>query len=127
MPRIATRVYKLADTNLPGVTAIRWSKEAADATQSHSEAIASELLGPLDQSNLRVAALRRRLLSREWPDNARIVPRLVPQIGITHQLTPPQRVAETAFTSCVRQVLQNGWARAAVMFLCSAGSRFSVL
>ena len=103
MPQAATKVYKLADTNLPGVTAIRWSREAVDAPLSHSEAIASELLGPLDHANIRVAALRRRLLSREWPDDARIVPHLVPQVGVTHQLTPPKRVADTAFTS-------NNWA-----------------
>lgn len=107
MPQAAKKVYKLADTNLPGVTAIRWFKEAADAPLSHSEAIASELLGPLDHANVRVASMRRRLLSREWPDDARIVPHLVPQIGVKHQLTPPKRVADTAFTS-------NNWAGSTV-------------
>jgi hypothetical protein len=99
MPQAVTQVYKLADTNLAGVTAIRWSKETADAPLSHSESIASDLLGPLDHTNVRVAALHRRLLSREWPDDARIVPRLAPQVGVTHNLAPRRRVADTAFTS----------------------------
>ena len=99
MPQAVTQVYKLADTNLAGVTAIRWSKETADAPLSHSESIASDLLGPLDHTNVRVAALHRRLLSREWPDDARIVPRLAPQVGVTHDLAPRRRVADTAFTS----------------------------
>ncbi|MGN8138521.1 G1 family glutamic endopeptidase [Paraburkholderia sp. 22099] len=99
MPQTVMNIHKLADTNLAGATAIRWSREAADKPQSHSEALADELLGPLDRSNMRVAALRQRLLRKQWPDGARIVPHLVPQIGVTHQLTPPQRVADTAFTS----------------------------
>ena len=85
LPQAGTKVYKLADTNLPGVSAIRWSKEAAGAPLSHAEVIANELLGSLDHTDVRYAALRQRLLRREWPDDARIVPHLVPQIGVTHE------------------------------------------
>src|SRR5262245_10696297 len=99
MPQAPTKAYKLADTNLPGVTAVGWSREAAITPLSRPEAIASDLLGPLHQADVRVAALRRRLLSREWPEDARIVPRLVPQLGVTHLLTPPKRISDTAFTS----------------------------
>jgi len=40
----ADRFSKLADTNLPGVTAVQWFPQAADEPPSHAEAIASELL-----------------------------------------------------------------------------------
>ena len=99
MSHSAGRFSKLTDTNLAGVTAIQWSPQVADKPQSHAEAIASELLGPLDSADVRVAALRQRLLGRDWPDDARIVPRLAPQVGVTHELTPRERVADTAFTS----------------------------
>jgi hypothetical protein len=67
---------------------------------SRAEAIASEpLAGPLDHADVHVAALSRRLLDRDWPDDARIVPLLAPQVGVTHELTPPEPVANSAFTS----------------------------
>src|SRR5262245_47297544 len=100
MPNTAfEKVLKLAETNLPGVTAIQWSKGTLDVPISHSEAVARQILGPLDHLDKRVAALRQRLLSREWPDGARIIPRLAPQIGVTHPLPPPQKIADTNFTS----------------------------
>jgi hypothetical protein len=101
MSLTADKFSKLAETNLPGVTAIRLLPEKpAGKPPSHAEAIASELLaGPLDSADPHVAALRRRLLDQDWPDDARIVPRLAPQVGVTHELTPRERVAEAAFTS----------------------------
>jgi hypothetical protein len=106
---------KLAETNLSGVTAVRWSPQAGAEPLSHAEAIASELLaGPLQQDDVHVAALRQRLLAREWPDDARIVPRLAPQVGVTHELRGSERVADTAFTSnkWSGSTIQGTWAHA---------------
>ncbi|MFF9819304.1 G1 family glutamic endopeptidase, partial [Streptomyces sp. NPDC014006] len=83
--------------------AIQSFPEHADEPLSRGEAIASELLGQLDSADTRVATMRRRLLDRDWPDDARIVPRLAPQEGVTHELSPRERVADTAFTT-------NNWA-----------------
>ena len=100
MPQAALKIFKLADTNLTGVTAVQLSADSEKAAINHSEAIANELLGgPIDQANAHVAALRRRLVSREWPLDARIVPRLEPQMGVTHFLTPRHQTTEAAFTS----------------------------
>jgi hypothetical protein len=114
MPQTVMNIHKLADTNLAGATAIRWSSEIADKPQSYSEALADELLGPLDRSDARVAALRQRLLRKQWPDGARIVPHLVPRIGVTHQLTPSRRVADAAFTSdnWAGSTIKGTWAHA---------------
>jgi hypothetical protein len=93
------KISKVADTNLPGVTAIQWSQETPSVSISHSEAAARQLLGPLDYRDKRVAALSQRLLRREWTAGDRIIPRLAPQIGVTHLLSPQKKIADTDFTS----------------------------
>ncbi|WP_170066667.1 G1 family glutamic endopeptidase [Kitasatospora aureofaciens] len=103
MPQDIGSFSALAETNISGATAIQWLPKDGDKPLSHAEAIASELLGPLDGADGRVAALRRRLLDRDWPDDARIVPRLAPQVGVTHELTSREQVTDTDFTS-------NNWA-----------------
>ncbi|MEV0666438.1 G1 family glutamic endopeptidase [Actinomadura luteofluorescens] len=103
MPQATGGLSKIADTNIPGATAVRWLPEDTDKPLSHAEAVVSELLWPLDSADPRVDALRRHLLEQDWPDDARIVPRLAPQEGVTHELTPPEKVAEFDYTS-------NNWA-----------------
>jgi hypothetical protein len=98
MSKTVKEVIRLAETNLAGATAVRWAPEAAHAPRNHAEAVASELLGPLAHADGHVAALRRRLLDRRWPEDARIVPHLVPQPGLTHRLTP-RRVDNADLTS----------------------------
>ena len=50
MPQTASNLHKFADTNLPGVTAIRWTKEAADAAHEKFRNACAKLTGvnPLD-------------------------------------------------------------------------------
>jgi Peptidase A4 family len=88
VPHSADQFSKLAETNLRGVTAIQWLPQAGDKPLSHAEAIANDLLGPLPSSDQRVAALRQHLIVQNWPDDARIVPHLVPQPGVTHERRP---------------------------------------
>ncbi|MEO8851489.1 MAG: G1 family glutamic endopeptidase, partial [Allobranchiibius sp.] len=94
----------VSKTNLAGVQSIRLIRPEGLPAQTHAQAITSELLaGPIAHQDLQIDALRRRLLEVEWPDDARIVPQLTPQIGITHPLTTRDKVQDTAFTS-------NNWA-----------------
>ena len=99
MPQSADQFSKLAETNLRGVTAIQWLPQAGDKPLSHAEAIANDLLGPLPSSDQRVAALRQHLIVQNWPDDARIVPHLVPQPGVTHERRPAGGAENTSISS----------------------------
>ena len=91
---------QVVPTNLAGVRAIG-PVAVTQAAADHAAAILDSLaLGPGGTAH---AALRARIMSRAWPSDARIVPHLSPQPGVTHRLTPPRKVAETAYTS-------NNWA-----------------
>ena len=118
MSQPTDRFSKLTDTNLAGVTAIQWLPQAAEKPLSQSETVANELLGSLDSTDVRVAGLRQSLLEQDWPADARIVPQLTPQIGVTHELTPRERTADTAFTSnnWAGSTIKGTWAHAVGMW-----------
>lgn len=95
---VSELITDLVETNLEGVRA----GSIPDLThhRDHAElivrALGFEAGGPND-------ALRSRILARSWPADARIIPHLVPQIGVTHLLTSSGAHADVAYTS-------NNWA-----------------
>jgi hypothetical protein len=100
MTNVTDQLEKVADTNLAGVTAVRRAPGAAASTSGQARLVVDELFaGLMDEEDHRVRALRQRLLEKEWPEDARIVPRLSPQIGVTHLLTPAGGGEGAAFTS----------------------------
>jgi hypothetical protein len=106
MSKVIERAERVSDTNLPGVTAVQWGGETSSTSLRAlrpADRVVADLLGPLDLGDERIAALRDKLASRDWPADARIVPHLTPQIGVTHLLTPPRKVSDAAYTS-------NNWA-----------------
>ncbi len=93
----------ISQTNVAGVQAIRLVPPDGQK-QAHAQSIASELLaGPLAGQEARVSGLRKRITEAEWPVDARILPQLSPQVGVTHPLTPRDKTQDAAFTS-------NNWA-----------------
>src|SRR5436309_13784950 len=89
MPQPVVMVSKLADTNPPGVAAIKWSREALASPLSHSESIASELLGgPLAHAYSRSASIRQRRLRQECPTDSRIVLHFYPYRAVRRPLIP---------------------------------------
>ena len=89
----------ISQTNLTGVQAIRLVRPEGQQ-QTRAQSIASELLaGPLGGQDARISGLRKRILEAEWADDARILPQLSPQIGVTHPLTPRDKTQDASFTS----------------------------
>ena len=104
MPNGDHEFHLISHTNLVGVQAIRLAQPEGEPELTHAQAITRELLaGPLAEHDARISGLRRRLLEADWPEDARIIPQLTPQLGVTHPLTVREKVEETAFTS-------NNWA-----------------
>ena len=94
------KLTALVATNVAGVRAVG----PPDAV--HGADHASAILGALalKPDSAASEALRARIMATPWPADARIVPHLVPQIGVTHLLTPrKQQLADTSYTS-------NNWA-----------------
>jgi hypothetical protein len=96
---------RLVQTNLTGVfTKVR----SPAAAKAGPPGIAS-LLDPALLARLQATdapgprAFLARLLSRRWRPQDQITPRLSPQIGVTHPLTPRTQIEDTSFTS-------NNWA-----------------
>ena len=95
----------------------RYSRRDYDFEVPPSKAAAPTFEGPsgLDRTATPSAGVARRVTGSAVPD--------------AQQETEEPVAGSASLTfvsSYMRQVLQNGWAIAAVMFLCSVGSRFSL-
>ncbi len=86
-------------TNIAGVRAV--GLQRAEMAPDHASAILDDL--GLRSDGAGHDALRARIMAASWPADARIVPHLVPQIGVTHVLAPRKQLVDTSYTS-------NNWA-----------------
>src|SRR5262245_11798603 len=96
---------RLIKTNLTGVFSKSFSSErAATGLPGIASLLDPGLLARLQATDAPgPRAFLDRLLSRQWRPEGQITPRLKPQIGVTHPLTPRARIDNLRFTS-------NNWA-----------------